>query len=68
MPRNSVDLTITKGLGKYTEIKVGIQDLLSQDELYKQDSNGNGSIDSKDEDVYRINRGAYISIGVSFKF
>ncbi|MFM7054212.1 MAG: TonB-dependent receptor domain-containing protein, partial [Bacteroidota bacterium] len=68
MPRNSVDLTITKGLGKYTEIKIGIQDLLSQDELYKQDSNGNGSIDSKDEDVYRINRGAYISTGVSFKF
>ncbi|MGR6086864.1 MAG: carboxypeptidase-like regulatory domain-containing protein [Arcticibacter sp.] len=68
MPRNSVDLTITKGLGKYTEIKFGVQDLFSQDELYKQDSNGNGSIDSKDEDVYRINRGAYISTGVSFKF
>lgn len=67
MPRNSVDLTISKGIGKYLEVKAGIQDLLSQDELFKQDSNGNGRIDTRDETAFRIRKGAYYSLGITLK-
>jgi TonB-dependent receptor len=68
MPRNSLDLTFTKGFGKYLEIKAGVQDLLSQDEVYSQDSDENGAINSRDEDVLIIDRGACYTLGVQFKF
>jgi outer membrane receptor protein involved in Fe transport len=67
MPRNSVDLTLSKAIGERVEIKLGIQDLLSEDEAYQQDSNEDGKITSLDEDVYRIRRGTYVSAGVSIK-
>ncbi len=67
MPRNSVDLTVSKGIGERIDIKLGIQDLLSEDEAYQQDSNGDGKITTVDEDVYRIQRGAYVSAGISIK-
>lgn len=68
MPRNQLDLTVSKGLGKYLEVKFGIQDILAQDEVYKQDSNENGDIDNADETVFRVKRGAYYSLGVNMKF
>jgi|SRR5688572_20060446 len=68
MPRNALDFTITKGLGKYLEIKAGVQDLLAENEVYKQDSNNNGNIDSKDETVFNIRRGSYYSLGITLRF
>ncbi len=68
MPRNQIDLTITKGFGKYIEIKFGIQDLLAEKENYKQDSNENGKIDAADETVFSVKKGAYYSLGVAMKF
>ncbi|HMT28575.1 MAG TPA: TonB-dependent receptor, partial [Bacteroidia bacterium] len=68
MPRNQIDLTISKGIGKYLEIKAGIQDLLAQKEEYKQDSNENGKIDSNDETVLSVKKGAYYSLGLNLKF
>lgn len=67
MPRNSLDITLSKGFGKYLEIKAGVQDLLAQDELFKQDSNENGKIDSKDETTFRIRRGAYYTLGFTVR-
>ncbi len=68
MPRNSFDITITKGIGKYLEVKAGVQDLLAENEVYRQDSNENGKIDDLDETVFRIRRGAYYSLGLNLKF
>jgi len=68
MPRNTLDLTITKGIGKYLELKAGIQDLLAENEVYRQDSNENGKIDGKDETVFSIKRGAYYSLGFNLRF
>ena len=68
MPRNSFDITVSKGIGKYLELKAGVQDMLAEDEVYRQDSNENGKIDSSDETVFRINKGAYYSVGINLKF
>jgi hypothetical protein len=67
MPRNALDFTVTKGLGKYFEIKAGVQDILAENEVYKQDSNNNGNIDSNDETVFNIRRGAYYSLGINLR-
>jgi outer membrane receptor protein involved in Fe transport len=68
MPRNTIDLTVTKGIGKYLEIKAGVQDLLAQDEIYQQDSNEDGKVSGKDEKVFVINRGSYYTLGLNVKF
>ncbi len=67
MPRNSVDITVSKGFGKYFEIKAGVQDLLAQDETFRQDSNENGKVDAADETAFRIRKGAYYTIGFGIK-
>lgn len=36
MPRNSLDLTFSKKIGKVVEIKAGIQDMLNSKIEYKQ--------------------------------
>ena len=36
MPRNSLDLTFSKKIGKIVEIKAGIQDMLNSKVEYKQ--------------------------------
>ncbi len=68
MPRHSIDLTVTKGIGKRLEVKAGVQDLLAQDEVYQQDSNEDGKINTTDEKVFVIRRGAYYSLGFNLKF
>ncbi|MBL7952566.1 MAG: TonB-dependent receptor [Flavobacteriales bacterium] len=68
MPRNSLDITASKKLGKHFEVKVGAQDILNQRVHLKQDSNGNGSIDGSDEDVLSFRRGQYFSAGASYIF
>jgi len=68
MPRNQLDFTVSKGLGKHVEVKFGVQDVLAQDEVYKQDSNENGDIDNADETVFKVKRGAYYSLGINLKF
>ena len=68
MPRNSFDVTASKGLGKHFEVKLGIQDILNQRMLLKQDSNDNGTIDLKDDEVLSFRRGQYVSAGLSYKF
>jgi len=68
MPRNTFDVTVTKGIGKYLELKAGVQDIFAENEVYRQDSNENGKIDSNDETVFSIRRGAYYSLGINLKF
>lgn len=67
MPRNLVDISVTKGIGKYTEIKAGVQDLLNEPVQLLQDSNDDNKINSKDETLFKYNRGSYFTLGITVK-
>ncbi len=68
MPRNTLDLSVSKGLGKHFVVKLSAQDLLNQRMQLRQDGNADGAIDAKDEDVLTFRRGQYISAGVNYTF
>lgn len=68
MPRNVFDLSVSKGIGKHLEIRAGVQDLLNQPVLLKQDSNENGSITKQDEEIFRFTRGTYYTLGFVVRY
>ncbi|HNR54526.1 MAG TPA: hypothetical protein PKJ19_05110, partial [Flavobacteriales bacterium] len=68
MPRNVVDIALTKGLGKRLELKVAAQDILNQRVRLVQDSNGSGAIDGQDQDILTYRRGAYFTVGFGLRF
>lgn len=68
VPRNVIDLTATKGLGKRFELKVSVQDLLNQRVRLVQDSNENGRLEAADEEVMSFRRGQYVSAGIAYRF
>lgn len=68
MPRNTVDITCSKGLGQHFEVKLGVQDLLNQRTLLVQDSDADGTIGPKDEEMLSFRRGAYFTAGLSYRF
>ena len=68
MPRNVVDVTLTKSLGKHFDVKLSAQDILNQRTLLIQDSNENGQLESTDEEVMGYRRGSYFTAGVSYRF
>lgn len=67
MPRNVVDLTVTKGFGKKFELKLSAQDILNQRTLLIQDSNESGGIDDRDEEIMSFRRGAYFTVGLGLR-
>ena len=68
MPRNVVDVTLTKGLGERFELKLSAQDVLNQRTRLIQDSNEDGSLTGVDEEVMSFRRGGYFSAGLSYRF
>ncbi|WP_082893746.1 TonB-dependent receptor domain-containing protein [Rufibacter ruber] len=68
MPRNILDLSVTKGLGKHFELKAGIQDILNQKVRLIQDSNEDSKITGIDETVQDFKRGSYSTLGITYKF
>ncbi len=68
MPRNQVDLTVTKGFGERLEVKAGVQDLLNQKYQLTQDSDGDSKITDIDESILSYKRGTYTTIGLTYKF
>ncbi|MCU0444423.1 MAG: TonB-dependent receptor [Microscillaceae bacterium] len=68
MPRNTIDLSITKGIGKKMEFKFGINDLLNARYRFVQDSNRDGKITSIDDDVISYRRGQNISLSFKYDF
>ncbi|WP_242926577.1 TonB-dependent receptor [Pontibacter vulgaris] len=68
MPRNMIDLSVTKGIGEHFEIKAGIQDILNQKVRFVQDSDRNASINSTDEDFTTFKRGSYSTLGINYRF
>lgn len=68
LPRNVIDFTVTKGIGKHIEIKAGIQDILNQSVVLRQDSNEDGKITPNDELMFRFNRGTYYTFGINIRY
>jgi outer membrane receptor for ferrienterochelin and colicin len=69
MPRNTLDLTITKRLWKRLDVKFGIQDILNQPYLLVQDANGDGKVTrNNDQQIQSYKRGSYYTLGLNFRF
>ncbi|MBK8226133.1 MAG: carboxypeptidase-like regulatory domain-containing protein [Flavobacteriales bacterium] len=68
MPRNVIDLAVTKGLGKRFELKLAAQDILNQRVLLLQDSNDDGRIGQQDEQIMSFRRGASFTVGIGARF
>jgi outer membrane receptor for ferrienterochelin and colicin len=81
MPRNVIDLTFSKALGKMVEIKGGIKDLINQkvnfiqtvDAMVDMNAYTNGADNglkyfNRDQVTRTFRPGRYFSIGVSLKF
>jgi outer membrane receptor for ferrienterochelin and colicin len=69
MPRNVLDLTITKGIGNRLELKAGIRDILNADIMLMQDANQDGVFDpAKDQVIQRFKPGTVVNVGLGFKF
>lgn len=67
MPRNIVDLNVSKGFGKHFEVKLGIQDLFNQATSFIQDSDANGKLNGNDEQIMKYKVGQYVTLGVNYK-
>jgi TonB-dependent receptor len=68
MPRHHVDLTISKGFGRFIEIKAGIKDIFNQPNILLQDANQDGSFDRNiDQVIEQYTPGTIFTLGISFK-
>ncbi len=67
MPRNQVDLTISKELSRHLELKFGIQDILNQRYRLVQDSNRDKKITKVDETIQTYRWGQYATLGVIWR-
>ncbi|MBL7924212.1 MAG: TonB-dependent receptor [Bacteroidia bacterium] len=68
LPRHVVDFSVTKGIGKNFEIKAGVQDILNQATILRQDSNEDGKITNNDELIYSFKRGSYYTLGFTVRY
>lgn len=68
MPRNSLDLTLSKGFGKHWQIKAGVQDLLNSKMRLIQDSNRDAKITEVDEYIMSYREGVYVTAGFIYRF
>ncbi len=67
MPRNQVDLTITKEINQHFELRFGIQDIINQQYRLIQDSNRDKEITDVDEVIQAYKFGQYTTLGVIWK-
>jgi TonB-dependent receptor len=68
MPTATLDATVSKAINKHFDVKVGAQNLLNAQTLLKQDSNADGRIGGKDEEIMNFRRGVYLNGGLSYSF
>lgn len=71
MPRNVLDLTITKDIGKNLQIKAGIQDILNQkvvERQYVKYKNPEGATVNREQSTLEYNPGSLYSLGVVVNF
>jgi len=65
MPRNIIDLTVSKTLGNRVTLKLGAQNLLNAPFRFFQDSNLDTKITDIDESIINFRRGAYFTAGIT---
>lgn len=68
LPRNVLDLNVTKRLRKNLELRAGVADIINQKYRRVQDSDRNQKIDGLDENILNFIPGRIFSAGISFKF
>ena len=71
MPRNSLDLTFSKKLGKYVELKAGVKDVLNSKIEYKQFlklTEDSGEKREVEQLIRSYRPGVTFNVGVSVKF
>ncbi|GAB3037097.1 TonB-dependent receptor [Spirosoma pulveris] len=76
MPRNVIDLNLTKQFNKKLELRFGVQDLLNQYVRFAQDFNRDGKIGSDvtsqtagaDQMVRKFKRGSYYTVSAIYTF
>lgn len=70
MPRNLVDLSITKKINSRIDAKLGISDLLNAQLIFREDANRDGRLDNDvvDKPILRQRFGPYITFDLNFKF
>ncbi len=69
LPRNVIDLSVTKSVGEHLQIKAGVQDALNQLVRQYYDFNGNNKIDSFETGAFaRYKRGQYSTLGLTWQF
>ena len=69
LPRNVIDIAVTKTLGSHLSLRLGIQDLLNQYVRQYYDSDRSGSITSADTGIFgRYRKGQYSTAGLTYKF
>jgi outer membrane receptor protein involved in Fe transport len=71
MPRNVIDLMVTKNIGEYFQIKAGIQDILNQKVVEKQFveyKNIEGATIKREQSTLEYNPGSIITLGVTVNF
>ncbi|MCR5888489.1 TonB-dependent receptor [Hymenobacter sp. J193] len=68
MPRNVLDIAVTKSIGQRLEIKGGIQDVFNQAVRQVQDVDFDAKITSADRDFARYRRGQYSTLGLVYRF
>jgi hypothetical protein len=69
MPRNTIDLNVSKALGEKIELRLAVKDLLSQDIVYKQFPKfvKDGATYDREQITRRFNPGQSFTLGVSVK-
>lgn len=67
LPRNSVDLTVTKSFRNNLSLKAGVQDLLNMRYRFYQDTDRDTNIDlAKDHPIFNYRRGSLFSASITY--
>ncbi len=66
MPRHVLDLTISKSIGKFVNLRFSIQDVFNQSFTLLQDANGDGELNREtDQKMQSYKRGSYFTFGIT---
>jgi TonB-dependent receptor len=69
MPRNMLDFTVSKTLGKYLELRFSVKDILAEDVIFKQFPRfeQNGNTHTREQITRQYNAGQSVSLGINVK-
>lgn len=69
MPRNVVDMTISKRIKEKLDLRIGVSNLLNAKSVFKEDPNLNNKLTDKVDNVVISTRfGQYFNVGFAYKF